>query len=172
MYRHYLDVSTGFCGLHYVRPHRSKPAGMRSASTPMTARPIRVLFSDGIHWRVFSEDENRALWLTDYPNAEYHGGGTPRIRPLSGPHPLLASYRELLCALGENAELLHKHASVCTPHLESIGRIAEALAEGRSAEPEVTSAVRTFGWSYLPDAWGEAVESAWAKFSRAAHGAA
>lgn len=138
----------------------------------MTAAPNRVLFSDGIHWRVFSEDANGTLWLTDYPNAEYHGGGTPRTRALNGPTTLLASFHELLCALGGHAEHLHKHASVCTPHLESIGRIAEALAEGRSPEPEFSSAVRAFGWSYLPEAWGEAVESAWAKFSRVARSAA
>lgn len=155
-----------------VAPHRNERATMHTARTVTTLGPSKLLFSDGIHWRTLSEDASGNLWLTDYPDAEYHGGGTPRIRALNAPRVLLDSFRELLGALGSNTESLHKHVSICAPHLDSIGKIAEALAEGRSAEPEIASAVRTFGWSYLPDAWGEAVESAWANFSRATRGAA
>lgn len=130
----------------------------------MTATEFQGLFSDGIHWRVFDADAEGNVWLTDYPHAEYHGGGTPRRRVLKGSTAVLVAFHSLLRTLGEHSQALHENASICTPHLASIGEVAEALAERGSAESEVASAIRTFGWSYLPDTWGEAVESSWVRF--------
>ena len=31
-------------------------------------------------WRIFYADKNEVVWILDYPDSEYHGGGSPRLR--------------------------------------------------------------------------------------------
>lgn len=42
--------------------------------------------SDGKNWQITFECPFTGIqWLKDYPNSEYHGGGSPRLRKLPLP---------------------------------------------------------------------------------------
>lgn len=44
---------------------------------------LQTILVDGEKWRTLYECPlTQIQWLEDYPNSEYHGGGSPRLRKL------------------------------------------------------------------------------------------
>lgn len=47
---------------------------------------LKQVAVDGKNWQItYICPETDIQWLKDYPNGEYHGGGSPRLRKLSLP---------------------------------------------------------------------------------------
>ena len=130
------------------------------------------IFADSVHGLVYSQDAKGTLWLADYPDSGSQEGGAVRMRRLHLPSDHESLFEALLQCLGEHSPALHANANVASSHLAAIGKIAEQLASDRPAREAIAQAKRTFGWSFLPEQWGEAVESAWARYCEAAESAA
>jgi hypothetical protein len=48
---------------------------------------LKQVAVNGESWQItYICPETDIQWLEDYPNSEYHGGGSPRLRKLSLPH--------------------------------------------------------------------------------------
>lgn len=48
------------------------------------AKRLRKVRVDSSTWTIeYVDEETGKRWLLDYPRSEQHGGGSPRLRPLS-----------------------------------------------------------------------------------------
>ena len=132
---------------------------------------MNTIFVDSLNWLEYANDAEGNLWLADYPHSEMHGGGPRRERKLMSEAKVLHAFENLLRVLAQHTQELHGNSKTTQPHLSAIGSLAAALADGSSIGSSLSQARRTFGWSFLPEAWGESIESAWAKFTAVAENA-
>ena len=46
-------------------------------------KSLKQVYIDGANWQVFYIDElNEEKWVKEYPESEYHGGGTPQLKEI------------------------------------------------------------------------------------------
>lgn len=126
---------------------------------------MRTIFVDSINWLEYAKDTRGRLCLLDYPGSGMHGGGPQRSRALIGDPTVMAAFDALLQVLSAHSQELHCDASLTRWHLASIGKIADALANCEGLGGPARTTKQAFGRGFLPDRWGESVESAWANFA-------
>lgn len=132
---------------------------------------MNTIFVDSLNWLEYAKDSEGNLWLLDYPHSEMHGDGPRRQRQLVSDARVLQAFEALLHVMARHTDELHANSKTTQPHLSAIGGLASAFADGKLVNKSLSQARRTFGWSFLPEAWGESVESAWAKFIAVAENA-
>jgi hypothetical protein len=129
---------------------------------------VHTIFVDSINWLEYAQDAKGRTWLIDYPNSNLHGGGPQRSRELIGDPKVLTAFNALLGVLSVHSRELHEAPKQTSWHLASIGEIAIALGNGDRISEPLRTTKQAFGRSFLPNSWGESVESAWAKFAEVA----
>lgn len=78
---------------------------------------MQIVFIDSINWLLYSIDDERCLWLTDYPDSGLHGGGVPRVRKLAGTPKVLSAFNNLLNELAGYAKELNENSTQTRWHL-------------------------------------------------------
>lgn len=133
---------------------------------------MNTIFVDSLNWLEYAKDSAGSLWLLDYPSAAMHGGGPQRKRQLTSDASVLHAFEKLLRVLARYSDELHANSETTRPHLSAIGNLAAAFAVGAQVSLSLSQARRAFGWSFLPEPWGDPVEPAWAEFVAVAENAA
>lgn len=65
-------------------PSQTSPEFRGNEALEYAKTHLRQVHKDLEKWEIQYEDpQNGDKWLLDYPNSEYHGGGSPRLRKLS-----------------------------------------------------------------------------------------
>lgn len=123
-----------------------------------------IILSDGINWIDYIYDQSE-LWLRDYPNSEYHGGGEPRIRKIDLSNKSKILLLEYLRNLTEYRANFPDSKKLIQSKIDDLNLLIASIIDKGELSQLLLGADRNYGWSFIPGDEGEKLENSYWKFS-------